>query len=114
MSSSSEQGSFDAEGRRRVGQPRLIGNTLSRFLHQMGAPPTSTVTDLAGSWAEIVGPALAGPTRPAGLLDGVLTVACDDASWASQVGWMDGQIKERFAERFPDSELRRIRTRVVG
>ncbi|MGH1502888.1 MAG: DUF721 domain-containing protein [Acidimicrobiales bacterium] len=93
--------------------PQPLGSTLSRFFEQMGGPATSTVTDLAEAWGEIVGPALDGPTRPAGLLDGVLTVACDDASWAAQVGWMDGQIKQRFAQRFPDEELRRVRTRVA-
>ncbi len=92
--------------------PGKIGPALERFLALMGAPLVSTLTELTAAWPEIVGPALAGPTRPVEVVDGVLVVACSDASWASQIGWMDAQIKERFAARFPDETLRRVQTRI--
>ncbi len=93
--------------------PRPIGETLERYLRMLGAPPVSTLTDLADRWPAIVGPALAGPTRPIELVDGVLVVGCDDPTWASQIGWMEGQIIERFRAAFPDATIRRIRTRTA-
>ncbi len=95
-----------------MSEPIEIGVTLERFLAQMGAPPARTLTSLHERWPEIVGPGLAGPTRPIELVDGVLVIACDDSSWASQIGWMDGQIKSRFAAIFDDVTVQRISVRV--
>ncbi len=95
-----------------MAEPKPIGRTLEQFLEHMGAPPVSTVSTLASRWAEIVGPALANNTRPVEVVDGVLVVACDDAMWSSQIGWMDGQIKTRFAEVFDGLEIRRVSARI--
>ncbi len=95
-------------------EPTKIGHTLERFLKQMGAPPARTLTALHERWPDVVGPGLAGPTRPIELVDGVLVIACEDASWASQIGWMDGQIKQRFAAIFDGVAIRRISVRIDG
>ncbi len=92
--------------------PEQIGRTLERFLAQMGAPPPETLSGLTSRWSEIVGPALAGRTRPIELLDGVLVVGCDDGGWASQIRWMDSQIKQRFAEIFGGAEGRAVIVRI--
>lgn len=110
-------GSSSAHRRRRSEGPSLegpekIGETLERFLRQMGAPPARTLANLAGLWPKIVGPALADRTRPVEVIDGVLVIGCDDAGWASQIGWMDAQIKERFAQTFDGAEIRRIQVKI--
>lgn len=97
------------DGRR---DPALIGETLDNYLSYLGAPPIRTLQSLHDRWSDIVGPALSEPTRPIELVDGVLVVGCDDGTWASQVQWMETQILRRFRELFPESEVRRISTRV--
>ena len=98
--------------RRSTSQPSAIGETLDHYLAYLGAPPIRTLSSLQESWTEIVGPALAEPTRPVELVDGVLIIGCDDATWASQVGWMEAQIIARFRSHFPDTEIRRIKARI--
>ena len=94
-----------------VEDPVPVREGLERFFRFLGAPPVDVLTKLETCWPELVGPALAGPTRPAELMDGVLVVNCDDAAWAAQVAWMEAQIKERFASIFPAVELRRVTAR---
>ena len=58
-------------------------------------------------------PGLGRGTRPIELIEGVLVVGCDDPAWASQIGWMENQIKDRFAEVFPGVKLSRIAARTL-
>jgi len=88
--------------------PKPVRWGLERYFKHLGAPPVDVVSELLKRWPEIVGPALAGPTRPLELIDGVLTVDCDDAAWASQIGWMEHQIKQRFALVFPKTTVTKV------
>lgn len=92
-----------------MSEPQPLGFALDRFLAHLGAPPASTVSALQAHWGDIVGPALADHTRPVGCVAGVLTVRCDDAAWASQIRWMDTQIKQHFARQFAGIDLRSIK-----
>ncbi len=83
-----------------TGAPTRLSEALERLVRTMGAPPISVLTQLESRWPDIVGPALATSTRPIELVDGVLVVGCDDAGWASQISWMEGQIKQRFDDLF--------------
>ena len=94
--------------------PATLGQNLERLVRNLGAPPISVLTRLEQSWPDMVGPALSATTRPIELVDGVLTVGCDDAAWAAQIGWMEGQIKQRFAATFGADLLRRVATKVTG
>lgn len=89
-----------------------LGDSLERLVRNLGAPPVSVLTQLDDRWPELVGPGLAAATRPVELIDGVLTVACDDSAWASQISWMEAQIKKRFDSTFGSGLLRRVTTRV--
>ena len=46
------------------------------------------------------------------LVDRVLTIGCEDAAWAAQVGWMEAQIKQRFEALFGPGLVDRVTTRV--
>ncbi len=96
-----------------MAEPQHLGAALEQFFGHLGAPPVQTVAELGGQWAEIVGPGLCDHSRPAGLLDGVLVVHCDDPAWVSQIRWMDAQIKQQFRDRFGDTELHTIRAGVA-
>lgn len=82
--------------------PTRLSSSLERLVRNLGAPPISVLTQLESRWPDIVGPGLAASTRPVELVDGVLTVACEDSTWASQISWMEGQIKQRYAAVFAD------------
>ncbi|MEZ5341167.1 MAG: DUF721 domain-containing protein [Acidimicrobiales bacterium] len=94
-------------------EPPTIGQSIEHFLSLMGAPAVSTITTLDEYWPDIVGPALAARSRPIEVLDGVLTVGCDDSAWASQIKWMDSSIRTRFAELFDGLVISRIQVRVA-
>ena len=89
-----------------------LADSLETFVRNLGAPPVSVLTQLDDRWPELVGPGLAAATRPVELIDGVLTVACDDAAWASQISWMEGQIKKRFDTTFGSGLVKRVVARV--
>lgn len=89
-----------------------LGDSLERFVHHLGAPPISILTQLNDRWPEVVGPGLAVSTRPIELVNGVLTVACDDAAWAAQIGWMSQQIIDRFSTTFNSDLVERVASRV--
>lgn len=92
--------------------PTPLGKTLEQFLHQLGAPPVRTVSGLSRQWSEIVGPTAASHSKPVEVRDGVLSIVCDDAAWASQLSWMDHQIKQRCAAVFDGLDVHRIQIRV--
>lgn len=85
-----------------------LGDSLERFVAHLGGPPISILGQLEARWPDIVGPALSVGTRPLELIDGVLRVSCDDPAWASQIGWMEAQIKTRFKEVFGQDLVRRV------
>ena len=91
-----------------------LSDSLERFVDHLGAPPISILSQLHDRWPELVGPGLAAATRPVELLEGVLTVACTDAAWASQIGWMEGQIIRRFEATFGSDTVHRVQARVDG
>lgn len=93
-------------------EPTPLGDSLERFVRNLGAPPIRVLSQLEERWSEVVGPALSTTTRPLELVDGVLTIGCEDAAWAAQVGWMEGQIIERFQVVFDSDPLKRVATRV--
>jgi predicted nucleic acid-binding Zn ribbon protein len=92
--------------------PTPLGDGLGRFLRLLGAPPVHTVATLNDRWPEVVGPLMASRSRPVEVRNGVLVIACEDPSWASQLGWMDQQVKQRCAQLFDGLAVTRIRVRV--
>lgn len=95
-------------------EPAPVREGLELFFKHLGAPPVDVVSTLGDRWVEVVGPAMVDRTRPLEMIDGVLVIGCDDPAWASQIGWMEQQIKDRFANVFPTIELRRVTTRATS
>lgn len=93
--------------------PTKLGSSIENLLSMMGAPPVSTVATMGQRWGEIVGPKLSEHSRPIELIDGVLTIGCTDSSWASQLGWLDSSIKERFEAIFPGQTVSKVRVRIT-
>ena len=89
-----------------------LSDGLEQYVHHLGAPPISILTQLEDRWPELVGPGLSTSTRPVELVNGVLTVACTDSAAASQIGWMETQIIQRFTSTFNTNIVERVVSRV--
>jgi predicted nucleic acid-binding Zn ribbon protein len=48
------------------------------------------------AWPDLVGEQIAAHARPAGLRDGVLTVAVPDPAWATQLRFLEGALCEQL------------------
>jgi predicted nucleic acid-binding Zn ribbon protein len=73
--------------------PRPIGDTLGDVVQGLlppgpartAAPSVAVWGTVFSRWEEVVGPGVAGHTRPLRLESGVLVVAVDQPAWATQV-----------------------------
>jgi predicted nucleic acid-binding Zn ribbon protein len=66
-----------------------------------------------GRWEQLVGPELAERCEPVRLVGGVLVVRAESQAWATQVGYLTGQLVERAAEVLGEGLVREVRI-VVG
>ncbi len=94
-----------------MNDPSSLGHGLERMMRLLGGPPPNTMRSIESRWGDIVGPALAEHTRPVELVDGVLTVRCDDPVWSAQIQWMEHEILERLADLGGSAAARKVRVR---
>ena len=47
-------------------------------------------------WSDVVGPVIAGHAQPSSLRRGVLRVRCDSPLWATEVGYLSAEIRDRI------------------
>lgn len=101
--------------RRRRSIPRTPGDALDGLLESI-APDDAGDLGLARiqrAWSGAVGPAIAAAARPVAIVDGVLHVACDEATWAHEIQMLEATVVARIAAAgFP--EIAAIRTRSGG
>lgn len=81
--------------------PRGMGDVLAVLESSRGWEGPIARAELLAGWTEIVGPDTAAHARPIGVVDGVLTVACDSTAWAQQLRLMHASILANVTERFP-------------
>lgn len=85
-------------GRRRS-SPHSAAAGLESLLDDL-APEDSGDVGLARlqrAWAGAVGPAIAGAGKPVAFVDGVLHVACEDATWAHEMELRQPMLLEALA-----------------
>lgn len=66
-----------------------------------------------GRWEQLVGPELAQRCEPVRLVGGVLVIRAESQAWATQVGYLTGQLTERAEEVLGADLVREVRI-VVG
>lgn len=94
-----------------MNEPGSLGAGLERMMRLLGGPPPNTMRTIGERWSDIVGPALAEHTAPVELVDGVLTIRCDDPIWSAQIRWMEAEIVERLADLERGAAPRKVRVR---
>jgi hypothetical protein len=87
---------------RRGRLPETIGEIVRAELSRLGGAGSGNVGDVAGSWAELVGPTIAANAWPARVArDGTLVVHASSSVWAFELTQMEHAIRERLGELSP-------------
>ncbi|MGH9066664.1 MAG: DciA family protein [Acidimicrobiales bacterium] len=93
-------------------QPRRLNESLDRLSRGLGAPPARAVGIVFSGWTDLVGPTLAAHAWPVSLTGGVLVVAVDHPSLATEVRWLAPQLLTRLGELTGDGSVSSVEIRV--
>jgi predicted nucleic acid-binding Zn ribbon protein len=92
-------------------KPRPLADALRAVRTKV--EPETPLAAVQGAWAEAVGEEIASHARPVAERDGVVTVACDAATWAQELDLLQNELLERLRERLGEGAGERLRF-VVG
>lgn len=104
-------GSSRRPRRERRDDPQPLAAAVEGLLSDQGWALAAAVGSVFGRWADIVGPDLAGHTRPETLADGELLVSADSTAWATQLRLLAGQLIRRLNTELGDGTVRRVKVR---
>jgi predicted nucleic acid-binding Zn ribbon protein len=96
----------------RGGDPTAFGPAIRELMAARGWQERAAVGGVFGRWPEIVGPELAEHTAPQTFEDGVLVVAADSTTWATQLRLLASNLVKRLNEDLGHGTVRRVK--VVG
>jgi predicted nucleic acid-binding Zn ribbon protein len=99
-------------GRQGNDDPVPIGASLDRVLGYLRAPAARTVKTVFTEWSALAGPQVAAHAQPIRLRDGELLVDVDDQAWASQLRWLEPELRTRLQALPGAPQVDRIRFRV--
>jgi predicted nucleic acid-binding Zn ribbon protein len=89
--------------------PRRLAVPVEAFTAELA--PATTLARVHQVWERVLGPAIAGSTRPSAERDGVLTVICESAVWAQELDLMGSELVARLNAELGDGTLRQLRCR---
>lgn len=92
--------------------PAPIGASLDRVLGYLRAPAARTVKTVFSEWPALAGPQLAAHAQPIALRDGELLIEVDDPAWASQLRWLEPELRTRLEALPGGPKIDRIRFRL--
>jgi len=72
----------------------------------------SSLRNVFGYWADVVGEQIAAHARPVSLRDGTLVVAVDQPGWATQLRFLEADLVKRLSEVAGDGVVARVEVRV--
>ena len=73
-----------------------MSDSLPGVTRRIGGPDGAAFVTLVAGWPEIVGPAVAAHSRPLRLGDGTLTIAVDQAGWATELTYLEATLRGRL------------------
>src|SRR5699024_799347 len=92
--------------------PQSLGSTVDRLVFERGWQGDLAVHALFARWEAIVGAQVAQHCRPTGFDDGVLMVAADSTSWATQLRWLASTVVAKMNDQLGDGTV--VRIKVTG
>ena len=87
----------------------VLGDAVAAVGAELGLPSREALDALSGQWPELVGAALSAHARVRSLRAGVLTIAVDDAPWATELRYLHDQLQARFDEVMGVGVVREVR-----
>ena len=88
--------------------PRPLAEAVKAALGE--AEPATVLASVQTVWADVVGDAIAAEASPVAERDGVVTVACDSATWAHELDLLSDQILAQLDAKLPSAAgLRELR-----
>jgi predicted nucleic acid-binding Zn ribbon protein len=87
--------------------PRLAGEALREVLSD--AAPQTQLAAAQTVWRDACGDAIAAEARPVTERDGVITVACRSATWASELDLMQAELLQRLNDLLPEHPVKGLR-----
>jgi hypothetical protein len=82
---------------------------LGTMLRTMDSPPQREQFRVWDIWEEVVGPQIAGKTRPEALRNGVLVVSVTSSVWMQELSFMKQKILDRINQTLAPATIREIR-----
>ena len=79
-------------------RPERLKDLLGDVGARLGLASPVAVGKVWARWREIVGPAIADHADPTSLRQGVLRVRADSPAWATEIGYLGGEIRARVNE----------------
>ena len=76
--------------------PQSIGSALQQLFRQLGITKRMRQYDVLNAWESIVGPRIAGVTSARKIVNGVLFVDVQTATWRHELAMRKPQILERI------------------
>lgn len=77
-------------------EPERLRDLLDDFGGRLGMGSPARVGKVWAHWRDIVGPAIADHADPTSLREGVLRVRADSPAWATEIGYLGTEIKDRI------------------
>jgi predicted nucleic acid-binding Zn ribbon protein len=90
-----------------------VGESLDDVARSLGGPPAGALAVVFGGWADVVGATIAAHSRPLSLTRRTLTVAVDQPGWATQLTYLEADLRRRLEEALGPGVVDAIRVRVV-
>ena len=91
------------------GGPEAIGPIVRDIISSLGLEELAASSKVFEIWQSVVGPAIAGHTRPHSFLNGTLIVHVDSSVWLAQLDrFRKNQIKEKLNKCLLSPAVKRI------
>ena len=89
--------------------PERLGNLLGELSNAFGLASPAAVGKVWAEWRGIVGPGIAAHADPTSLRAGVLRIRADSPAWATELGYLGGEIKSRVNRAVGSELVREVR-----
>ena len=89
-----------------------LGDVADRVARSYRPGSARASVSVFGLWAEAVGPSVAAHAEPISLDDGCLVVAVDQPAWATQLRYLEPQVRARLTEALGAEVVTSIEVRV--
>ena len=76
------------------------------------APSVDVLDAVFTRWPEIVGADVAAHSRPLSVDGGTLTVGVDDATWGSELHWLEAEVLSRICDVTGSGRISALKVRV--